>query len=38
MLRAVLCVRQAGKRRAEQRHKFMEQFLAQFYEEVEGRG
>ncbi|MQL84584.1 hypothetical protein Taro_017091 [Colocasia esculenta] len=27
----------AGKRRAEKRHKFMEDFLAEFYEEWDGR-
>jgi len=28
---------EAGKRRAEKRHKFMEDFVAEFYEEWSGR-
>lgn len=28
----------AGRRLAEQRHAFMEQFVAQFYQEISGRG
>jgi uncharacterized protein len=27
---------QAGKRRAEKRHKFMEEYLKEFYEEWDG--
>ena len=27
----------AGRRRAAERHKFMEQFLAQFFAEVDGK-
>jgi len=28
---------QAGQKRAERRHKFMEEFLKEFYEEWDGR-
>lgn len=28
----------AGRRIAEERHAFMEQFVAQFYKEISGRG